>query len=206
MLQTPRLVIRPLEDRDADAWLAMFGDPEVTRFLPPGSALTSQDFQRAIEARRAMQREIGYAMWAVDDKASRSFIGQCGIRPAEPMDESAASEIELAYHFVRRAWNKGTGTEAAAAVLAQGLGQIGLDRIMAVALPDNIGSWRVMEKSGMRYQGVTDLFGLQGLKKYVAEREWWRQSEWGAYPPEAPLSQLGMREQDGLASEPSDFN
>ena len=89
MLQTPRLVIRPLEDRHADAWLAMFGVPEVTRFLPPGPALTSHDFQRAIEALRAMQREIGYAMWAVDDKASRSFIGQCGIRPAEPMDESA---------------------------------------------------------------------------------------------------------------------
>ena len=31
MLQTPRLVIRPLEDRDADAWLAMFADLEVTQ-------------------------------------------------------------------------------------------------------------------------------------------------------------------------------
>jgi hypothetical protein len=108
MLQTPHLVIRPLEDRVADAWLAMFADLEVTRLLPAGPALARQDFQRTIEARREMQREIGYAMWAVDDKASRSFIGQCGIRPAKPMDESASSEIELAYHFVRRAWNKDT--------------------------------------------------------------------------------------------------
>ncbi len=120
-----------------------------------------------------MQREIGYTMWAVDDKESRSFIGQCGIRPAKSMDESAGSEIDLAYHFARRAWNKGYATEAAVAVLAHGLGPIGLDSIMAVALPGNIGSWRVMEKAGMRYEGVADLYGLKGLKKYLAKREWW---------------------------------
>jgi RimJ/RimL family protein N-acetyltransferase len=49
---------------------------------------------------------------------------------------------------------------------------------MAVALPENVGSWRVMEKAGMRYEGTADYYGYEGLKKYVAEREWWK-------PPEA---------------------
>jgi hypothetical protein len=31
-----------------------------------------------------------------------------------------------------------------------------------------------MEKAGMRYEGTADYYGLEGLKKYVAEREWWR--------------------------------
>jgi RimJ/RimL family protein N-acetyltransferase len=121
-----------------------------------------------------MQREIGYTMWAVDDKASGSFIGQCGIRPARSIDESAGSEIDLAYHFARQAWGKGYATEAAVAVLAEGLGPIGLDRIMAVALPENHGSWRVMEKAGMVFEGLASLYGLKGLRKYAAEREWWR--------------------------------
>ncbi len=169
-LETARLVIRTFESRDAGAWVAMVNDPEVVRFLPPGPARTMETFREVIEARHAMEHEIGYAMWAVDDKTTGTFVGQCGIRP---VDEGAGPEIELAYHYIRPSWNKGYATEAAIAVLAHGLGPLGLDRIMAVVMPENIGSWRVMEKAGMRYQGLASYFGLEGLKKYVAEPAWW---------------------------------
>jgi len=172
-LQTGRLVIRTFEDRDADAWIAMFSDPEVRRFLPPAPVPTMETFEGAIESRHEMERAIGYAMWAVDEMTTGTFIGQCGIRPAKSMDENAGSEIDLAYHFARASWNKGYATEAVLAVLAHGLGPIGLDSIMAVVVPENVGSWRVMEKIGMRYEGLADYYGLKGLKKYVAEREWW---------------------------------
>jgi len=172
-LETARLVIRPLDERDAPAWIAMVSDPEVRRFLPAGPVPTMETFERAIESRHAMEREIGYAMWAVDDRSAGTFIGQCGIRPAKSMDEHAGPEIDLAYHFVRASWNKGYAAEAAIAVLAYGLRSVGLDRIMAVTLPENVGSWRVMEKAGMRYDGLADYYGLTGLKKYVAERAWW---------------------------------
>jgi [ribosomal protein S5]-alanine N-acetyltransferase len=169
-LETARLVIRSLEFRDAEPWLAMVNDPEVQRFLPPGPAPTMDTFAEVLERRHAAEREIGYAMCAVEDKTTGTFVGQCGIHR---IDEGAGPEIELAYHYVRASWNKGYGTEAAIAVLAHGLGPMGLDRIMAVVMPGNIGSWRVMEKAGMRYQGLADYFGLEGLKKYVAERDWW---------------------------------
>jgi ribosomal-protein-alanine N-acetyltransferase len=58
-------------------------------------------------------------------------------------------------------------------VLAHGLGQIGLESIMAVVVPENVGSCRVMEKAGMRFEGLADYYGMRGLKKYVADREWW---------------------------------
>jgi RimJ/RimL family protein N-acetyltransferase len=170
-IETPRLVIRTFEPRDAGAWIAMVNDPQVSRFLPPGPDASMETFQEALERRHAMEREIGYAMWAVDDKATGTFVGQCGIRPVE---EDAGPEIDLAYHYTRACWNKGYGTEAVIAVLAHGLGPVGLDRIMAVAMPENTGSWRVMEKAGMRYEGLAGYYGLEGLKKYVADREWWR--------------------------------
>jgi RimJ/RimL family protein N-acetyltransferase len=66
------------------------------------------------------------------------------------------------------------GSEAAIAVIAHGLGPVGLDRIMAVVVPENIGSWRVMEKAGMRYERLVNYYGLEGVKKYVADRKWWR--------------------------------
>jgi [ribosomal protein S5]-alanine N-acetyltransferase len=169
-LETARLVIRTFEPRDAEAWVAMVNDPEVVRFLPPSPDATIESFRDVIERRHAMEREIGYAMWAVDDKATGTFVGQCGIRP---VDEGAGPEIDLAYHYTKGSWNKGYATEAVIAVLAHGLGPVGLDRIMAVAMQENIGSWRVMEKAGMGYQGLVDYYGLEGLKKYVAERGRW---------------------------------
>lgn len=149
----------------------MVNDPEVRRFLPPAAERTMETFAEVLEQRHAMEREIGYSMWAVDDKATGAFVGQCGIRP---VDQGAGPEIDLAYHYARACWNKGYGTEAVIAVLAHGLGPVGLDRIMAVAMPENTGSWRVMEKAGMRYEGLVNYYGLDGLKKYVADREWWR--------------------------------
>jgi RimJ/RimL family protein N-acetyltransferase len=182
-LETARLVIRTFEPGDAEAWLAMFADPEVRRFVP-GPAPTMEDFQRAIEGRHAMEREGGYAMWALEEKRTGTFVGQCGLRPADsvwpqagapgPPAEGGRREFDLAYHFTRACWNKGYASEAAVAVLAHGLGPLGLDCIIAVAMPENIGSWRVMEKAGMRYAGLVDYYGLEGLKKYVAEPEWWQ--------------------------------
>jgi ribosomal-protein-alanine N-acetyltransferase len=171
--ETERLVVRTFAARDEDAWLAMFSDPEVTRFLPEAPR-TKETFQSQLSARHAMEAELGYAMWALEEKASDTLIGQCGLRPAAAMDPSAGSEIDLAYHLTRASWNKGYATEAVVAVLDHGLGSVGLERVMAVALPENIGSWRVMEKAGMRYEGIAAYYGLDGLKKYVAERDWWK--------------------------------
>jgi ribosomal-protein-alanine N-acetyltransferase len=175
-IETSRLVIRAFEPRDAGAWIAMVNDPEVNRFLPPEPVATMETFQQVLERRHAMEREIGYAMWAADDKATGAFVGQCGIRPLE---EGAGPEVELGYHYTRASWGKGYGTEAVIAVLAHGLGPVGLDRIMAVAMPENTGSWRVMEKAGMRYEGLASYYGLEGMKKYAADRQWWR-------PPRRP--------------------
>ena len=169
-LETARLAIRTFEQRDAGPWFAMVSEPEFGRFLPAGPARTPASFEGVIEGRHAMERELGYTMWAVDEKATGAFVGQCGIRP---VDEGNGPEIDLAYHFRKASWNSGYATEAALAVLAHALGPVGLDSVMAVAMPENIGSWRVMEKAGMRYQGRVDYYGLPGLVKSLAKRTWW---------------------------------
>jgi ribosomal-protein-alanine N-acetyltransferase len=178
LIETRRLLVRTFEARDGDAWVALFSDPEVTRFLPAGDPPTIEEFPAELESRHRMEAELGYAMWAVEQKATGRFIGQSGLRPAATLDPGAGSEIDLAYHLTSASWNQGYATEAVFAVLGHGLGSVGLGRVMAVALPENVGSSRVMEKAGMRYEGTTTYRGHDGLKKYAAERDWWS-------PPEA---------------------
>jgi RimJ/RimL family protein N-acetyltransferase len=120
-LETARLVIRSFEARDGGPWLAMVNDPEVSRFLPPEPDATMELARRVIGERQAMERELGHAMWAVDDKMTGTFVGQCGLRP---VDEGSRVRNRPGYHYTRASWNKGYGTEAAVAVLAHGLGHL----------------------------------------------------------------------------------
>jgi RimJ/RimL family protein N-acetyltransferase len=76
--------------------VARVTDPEVRRFLPAGPAPTTELAQRVIAERQAMERELGHAMWAVEDKTTGTFVGQCGLRP---VDEGTGPEIDLAYHY-----------------------------------------------------------------------------------------------------------
>jgi RimJ/RimL family protein N-acetyltransferase len=168
-IETARLVIRTFEPRDAEPWIAMVNDPEVGRFTPPSPPATLETFQGMIERRQTMERERGYAMWTVELQETGTFVGQCGLYPAE----LKGPEIELAYHYNPAAWNKGYGTEAAIAVLAHALGSAGLDQVIAAVIPENVGSWRVAEKAGMRFVGTATYYDIPGLKKYAAEREWW---------------------------------
>jgi RimJ/RimL family protein N-acetyltransferase len=175
-LETDRLVIRTYAERDAEPWLALVNDANVTRFLPPRpSPVTLEDFQEALQRRRAMERERGHAMWAVESKQTGAFIGQCGLYPAE----LKGPEVELAYHFTTASWGKGYATEAAIAVLGRAFGPVGLDRVIAVVMPANVGSCRVVEKAGMRFEGSATYYEIPGLRKYVADRERWHSSSHG---------------------------
>lgn len=168
-LETPRLVIRTFAPGDAEPWLALVNAPETRRFTPPSAPATRETFQESMERRHTMEREQGYAMWAVDSRATGAFIGQCGLYPAE----RTGPDIELAYHFNPAAWGQGFATEAATAVLAYALGPVGLDRVIAFVMPANVASCRVVEKAGMRHVGIVTVYDIPDVRKYLAERAWW---------------------------------
>jgi ribosomal-protein-alanine N-acetyltransferase len=163
-LETARLIIRSFEPRDAEAWLALVTDADVRRYLPARPTPTLDAFFGGLERRYAMERERGFAMWAVEDKATGAFIGQCGLYPIEGI----GPEIEIAYHYIKASWGKGYGTEAATAVLAYAFGTIGLDRVIALVMPENLGSCRVVEKAGKQFEGTATYYGIPNLRKYVA--------------------------------------
>jgi len=170
-IETARLVIRTCEPRDSDAWITMINDPEVARYLPSDDTVATPELHQQVMERRHTQ-ERGYAMWAVEAKATGAYIGQCGLY--QYVAEGKEPEIEIAYHYPPSSWNKGYGTEAAVAVLTYGFGTLGLDRVIALVVQENVGSWRVAEKAGMRFEGLATYYEMRDLKKYGAEHAWWR--------------------------------
>lgn len=162
-IETERLVLREFEPRDAPS-VTFYADPDVMRFIPRG-AWKREDvedgFLRMVDHRHAQWQSVGFGMWAIELKRSGAVIGHCGLQRLENGDE-----IEVYYLLDKPYWNQGIATEAARAALAFAAAR-GLRNIVAVAMPENIPSQRVMEKAGMIHVGRARHFGFE-LVKYAA--------------------------------------
>jgi ribosomal-protein-alanine N-acetyltransferase len=98
-------------------------------------------------------------MCAVDLAASGETIGAAGLQHLE-----GGPEVEVGYRFLKGHWGQGYATESAQASIYFGFDEVGLDRIVAVALETNIASRRVLEKCGLREVGLTHVYGLEHVK------------------------------------------
>jgi RimJ/RimL family protein N-acetyltransferase len=61
-----------------------------------------------------------------------------------------AGGTELGYRLYPAFWGRGLATEGARALIGSAFGRLRLDRVVATTMADNAGSWRVLEKCGMR--------------------------------------------------------
>ena len=83
--------------------------------------------------------------------------------------EGKGPEVEVAYELAPRAWGRGYATEAARALVDYGFDEIGLARIVALIVPDNVRSRRVAEKCAMSLEGPGRFYGLD-LVVYATSR------------------------------------
>jgi len=154
-LTTERLVLRPPTLEDADAWDAIYRDAEEVWYGAPRSSL---DENRAkLERQIAHFEEHGFGMCTVE--LAGETIGAAGLQHLE-----GGPEVEVGYRFLKQQWGHGYATESARASLAYGFDEVGLARIVAVALETNVASRRVLEKCGLREIGVVHVYGLEHVK------------------------------------------
>ena len=149
-LRTARLRLRAFAPGDEDAVHRYAADPEVCRFVTWGPNSTEDTRAFVAEAVRsaAQAGERGAWTWAV--VLEGELVGTAGLTVTSR--ENARGE--LGYVLRRDRWGGGVTTEAAAAVLGFAFGPAGLARVEATCRPENTGSRRVLEKIGMRREGL----------------------------------------------------
>jgi ribosomal-protein-alanine N-acetyltransferase len=86
----------------------------------------------------------GFGLWALEVPGVAPFIGFTGL--ARP---SFMPVVEIGWRLARPYWAAGYATEAARASLAWGFANLGLDEIVAMVVPANVRSQRVMDRLGM---------------------------------------------------------
>jgi len=107
-------------------------------------------------------------MWVFREDAG-DVVGHAGLFPA-----STDNEIETGYVLRPEYWGRGYATEMCDAVLRVGFESLKLDAVIANADPGNVASRRVMEKSGMSFDGEFSLEAKWPTVRYVIRRDTWK--------------------------------
>jgi ribosomal-protein-alanine N-acetyltransferase len=177
-LRTDRLFLREFVPADWEAVHAYQNDPLYLRYY----AWTGRS---EAEVRSFLERFIDHQskrprrkfQLAITLAETGDLIGNCGIRRKPDNDWGADIGFELA----PKHWGRGIATEAARAVVAHGFDEMGLHRISAECVADNIGSARVLEKAGLHLEGRLR------ENEYYKDR-WWDTLLYGALVTEYEMT------------------
>lgn len=144
-LRTPRLVLRPWRDDDADAFAALNADPRVMEHFP--APLTRAESDAMLGRIRALFAERGCGPWAVELPGVAPLIGMAGL--GWPTFAPVAGQVEVLWRLAAGHWGHGYATEAARAAVDAAFLHLGVDELVSFTVPANRRSRRVMEKLGM---------------------------------------------------------
>ena len=149
-LHTDRLLLREFVPADWRTVLAYQRDPLYLRYHEWHDR-TPEDARRFVQMFVEQQQELPRRKFqlALELKASRRLIGNCGIR----LQAVGTPEADIGYELSSDHWGQGYATEAARAIVRFGFEELKVHRIWAWCIADNAASARVLEKLGMQLEG-----------------------------------------------------
>ena len=138
MIETERLLIRPLAEAERAEALAQWSDPANER-VPPDAT----DEQ--------IRTWIAGLPWGVWERETGEFVGDCSLH-----FDTTFGDWELSYGFRRDRWGRGYATEAASACVRYGFETMGVEKVVADVEPAKTASARVLEKCGFTHVRTLD--------------------------------------------------
>ncbi len=145
-IETGRLYLRQFPPDDLDDLYRIYSDSEVMKYVGKG-VRTRAETETAIYNILKHGEQNNFGMWALVYKRDRQIIDRCGLCLLDK-----TPEIELGYALDKFYWDQGLATGASLASLNYGFEILKLERIVAIARPENIALQRVMQKVGFKYE------------------------------------------------------
>jgi ribosomal-protein-alanine N-acetyltransferase len=155
-LQTPHLLLRAWTMKDADAWFNILHEENILCYFPNPSPPSREKAEPYIVHHLGHWQTRGYGHWAAITKQDSLVAGWCGLEYLPELDET-----EVAYLLSHRVWGCGYATEAARAAVRFGFESAGLEAIIGLVHPENVGSVRVLEKCGLILADRIALWGME---------------------------------------------
>ncbi|MBQ8201721.1 MAG: GNAT family N-acetyltransferase [Clostridia bacterium] len=163
VLETERLILRPLTTDDAEAEFVWLSDPVVNRYMPYNLYTNVADVVKWLETAVAAEDELHFGFVR---KSDGLLIGAGSIGPK---GRHAPDVWEFGYNLRRDAWNQGYATEATRAMIDLAHRTYGIRVFTASHAIANPASGRVMEKCGLHFDHFGEYSRFDGSETFPAK-------------------------------------
>jgi RimJ/RimL family protein N-acetyltransferase len=166
VIETARLVLRRLTSEDAPFMLDLLNQPSFIQNIGDRGARTLEQAAAYIEnVPVASYARYGFGLYLVVVRDGGKAAGICGLVKRDGLED-----VDLGFAFLPRFWKKGYAVESALAVMRYAATVVGLTRLVAITLPANEPSIRVLEKLGFMFERMVRLAPDAGELKLFACR------------------------------------
>jgi RimJ/RimL family protein N-acetyltransferase len=166
ILQTERLKIRKLNLDDAHFIVQLLNSPGWLNYIGDRGVRTEEDAIGYLQNGPMLSYEKnGFGLYLVELLETGDPIGMCGILKRDSLEHP-----DLGFAFLPEFMGKGYAYEAANAVVKYAKGQLRIETLLAITMPENLTSIKLLEKVGMKYHGmVKSPYGKGNLNLYCLE-------------------------------------
>ena len=159
VVETKRLVLRAHSADDLDHSFALWSHPTTARFIGALTTTRAEAWQRLLRY-PGLWAVLGFGYWAVFDKTSGEFIGECGFADFHrDITPSLRGIPELGYAVMPNAHGTGIASEMVSGAQDWIDTAMNCPRCVAIINPENAASIRVAEKSGYTVWQDTEFGG-----------------------------------------------
>ncbi len=157
-IQTPRLLIIPLEEEDFPLALDMMQNPQVMRYIGKG-VKTEEEARTLFDLFIDHQKTFGFCLGKVFERSTGDFIGLGGIIHFALNHDDPT--IEVGYWLNPPYWGKGYAPEIAKYCVDWAFEHLKIDKVVGVTHLENAASQRVLQKAGLVPNGNTHYRGTE---------------------------------------------
>lgn len=161
-LDTERLILRKFEEKDIEfAFKNWMSDEEVTEFLTWKPHKNINESKVVINSWMDNYDEKNFYQWAIELREIGEVIGTIS---AVRIDEKI-QKVHIGYCIGKDFWNRGIVTEAFKEIIKFFFEEVGVNRIESQFDTNNPASGKVMEKSGLKFEGrlLSNDFNNRGI-------------------------------------------
>ena len=158
LIETERLILRRFTINDYKEVYEFGSNKEVQKYTGD-TMIPSLDHAKKLikNVWYADYKKYGYGRWAVIYKPENKVIGFAGLKYLPEFNET-----DIGFRFLPEYWGKGIATEASKEIITYGFEKLNLDKIIGIAMPENIGSCKVLEKIGLTFYKIDEYDGDGG--------------------------------------------
>ena len=148
VVETERLALREIEEKDAPFILELLNTPSWIKFIGDRNLKTEEDARNYIVNRLAVPyKTVGFGFYHTSLKADNTAIGICGLVKRDFLEH-----VDIGFAFLPQHEGKGYGYESASAIMTYAQTTLGFKTIAGITNSDNQRSIALLQKLGLRFQ------------------------------------------------------